>query len=703
MPYLLTANPSSPNSWVKMDTESVLSGHSELSGGRPSTTTPAHHRQRPSLPNGGLTGGSPVSQGHFSGSKYSNYANTGTTLTNGLSENSPLPNSSTSTSTNNAMTSHYLGRIQTPPPLSPTSLLSNYSLGLNANNRLYSNNVSMTPNHRTVNSVLTSSPSNRLNNINGNYGMMSVESPYQTAVTLPSTEAYRLANGHQPQSERIEVQILHQDNDWADNTTAVTGLSDLAYSPEAMGKWDSDREDPGNPEDDWKFQCQRYMGPWTAAIFSLIAFLSPILMLLIPQMYIIPFRESQLRCDVECDGALISFSFKLVILLFGTWAVFFRPCKATMPRIFLYRSAICVLILVFTFSFWLFYAVRLGGEQRRRIQYYDVVQYATSMVDALLFVHYLAVLLIELRHETPQFYLKVVRSPDGESKSYAIGQLSIQRAAVWVLEKYYTDFSIFNPYLERLHFNSPGHTGTAHRRRHNGQTQFVGSFKHYDIDGLGNSSFQVYEKDTLMNGSPIQGQIKRNSANHHSPYQLSEKFLEDQEYERRLKKRKARLVLSTEEAFAQIKRLNDGQSKTPSTPLTPLETAQAIFPTIARPLQKYLRITRQQPRHDMDSIVDHLATCLKYDLSPRAFLEKFLVTTPVLQNEREMKPVQTWALICDHLLSRSIKTGTMFQLRQGDVSLMCEVIRLPHFNITEEIIDDASNKFLLKGNSETPV
>lgn len=73
------------------------------------------------------------------------------------------------------------------------------------------------------------------------------------------------------------------------------------------------------------------------------------------------------------------------------------------------------------------------------------------------------------------------------------------------------------------------------------------------------------------------------------------------------------------------------------------------------------------------------------------------------QNEREMKPVQTWALICDHLLSRSIKTGTLFQLRQGDVSLMCEVIRLPHFNITEEIIDDASNKFLLKGNSETPV
>ena len=61
------------------------------------------------------------------------------------------------------------------------------------------------------------------------------------------------------------------------------------------------------------------------------------------------------------------------------------------------------------------------------------------------------------------------------------------------------------------------------------------------------------------------------------------------------------------------------------------EAAQAIFPTVSRPLQKYLRVTRQQPRHSVDSILQHLSTCLSYDLSPRAFLEKYLVTTPVLQ------------------------------------------------------------------------
>jgi hypothetical protein len=65
--------------------------------------------------------------------------------------------------------------------------------------------------------------------------------------------------------------------------------------------------------------------------------------------------------------------------------------------------------------------------------------------------------------------------------------------------------------------------------------------------------------------------------------------------------------------------------------LSPYEAAQAVFPSLSRPLQKYLRVTRQQPRHTMESILQHLATCLSYDMSPRAFLEKYLVISPVLQ------------------------------------------------------------------------
>ena len=104
-----------------------------------------------------------------------------------------------------------------------------------------------------------------------------------------------------------------------------------------------------------------------------------------------------------------------------------------------------------------------------------------------------------------RFYIKIVRSPDGESRSYAIGQLSIQRAAVWVLEKYYTDFPIYNPYLEQLPAGSPrlnsngklmppvapgtGVPGNGVPMGNNMATtnQPAGrnNFKYYDMDGLG--------------------------------------------------------------------------------------------------------------------------------------------------------------------------------------------------------------------------
>ena len=66
-------------------------------------------------------------------------------------------------------------------------------------------------------------------------------------------------------------------------------------------------------------------------------------------------------------------------------------------------------------------------------------------------------------------------------------------------------------------------------------------------------------------------------------------------------------------------------------PMESYEAAQAIFPTLSRALQKYLRTTRQQPRHSVESILRHLADCLSFDMSPSAFLEKYLVESPVMQ------------------------------------------------------------------------
>lgn len=97
--------------------------------------------------------------------------------------------------------------------------------------------------------------------------------------------------------------------------------------------------------------------------------------------------------------------------------------------------------------------------------------------------------------------------------------------------------------------------------------------------------------------------------------------------------------------------------------IDPYELAQAIFPNLARALQKYLRITRQQPRHTMDSILAHLATCIKYECSPKAFLEKFWITGPVLQ------------VLVVHLLIRS-----WVNLFKRDISFTLQKVWVVHLN-----------------------
>jgi len=110
---------------------------------------------------------------------------------------------------------------------------------------------------------------------------------------------------------------------------------------------------------------------------------------------------------------------------------------------------VSLLVFVFVLSFWLFYGVHLL-EENNRIKYSDIVQFALYLTDTLLFVHYLAIVLIELRHLSPVYYVKVLRSPDGQSSSFCLGELSIQRAASEVLQRYYVEFPIYNPYLDFL-------------------------------------------------------------------------------------------------------------------------------------------------------------------------------------------------------------------------------------------------------------
>lgn len=393
--------------------------------------------------------------------------------------------------------------------------------------------------------------------------------PFQTSVNLDE-------NGRDGQ-EIIEVQILPQDENWGENTTAITGnTSDQSVSMEDVSHWQSSHSSSGLGT-----ACQRYVETTFSLMLNMAAFVSPLAMVMMPKLgfFTAAFENPDvaqltkthlLACNAECKGLLVSLVARMILLALGVWAVFLRKPAATMPRIFLFRATVMLLVLVSTFAYWLFYIVQVTEGTKAIVEgseasdYKSLVSYATSFADTLLFIHYVGVVLMELRHLQPVYYIKVVRSPDGESRSYAIGQLSIQRAAVWVLQHYYTDFPIYNPYLERLPI-SKSQKKTP-----------ISSFKYYEVDGVNSTQQQSQSRAVLA------AHARRRDSSH------NERFYEEHEYERRVKKRRARLITAAEEAFTHIRRCHNEPA--PAIPLDPHEAAQAVFPSMARALQKYFNL-----------------------------------------------------------------------------------------------------------------
>lgn len=79
-----------------------------------------------------------------------------------------------------------------------------------------------------------------------------------------------------------------------------------------------------------------------------------------------------------------------------------------------------------------------------------------------------------------------------------------------------------------------------------------------------------------------------------------------------------RLVVAVEEAFTHVRRMKkEDERAAPSDIMDVREAALAIFPSMARALQKYLRTTRRQHCHSMESIQKHLAFCLVNNMSPK--------------------------------------------------------------------------------------
>uniref|UniRef100_A0A3Q2XSS8 Vang-like protein n=1 Tax=Hippocampus comes TaxID=109280 RepID=A0A3Q2XSS8_HIPCM len=459
------------------------------------------------------------------------------------------------------------------------------------------------------------------------------------------------------------------DDNWGETTTAVTGTSELSISQEevvGLGKGIQDRTRG----------FRRYLPLAVGLCGGVLVLATPLVFLLLP---VIMWPERLQPCGAACEGLFLSLSFKLLMLLTAIWALFLRPARASLPRVCACRAFLTTLTLLLTMSYWLFYGVRILDAQDE--DYHGVVQFAVSLVDSQLFVHYLAVVLLELRHLRPCYSVCVIRSTDGETRHYNIGQLSIQNAALTVLEYYYRDFPLHNPAL----LSASKHRAAKH----------LAGLKVYNVDG---SAAGAQPANGNQSQAMIAAAAKRKDSAH------NELYYEEADYERRVRKRKARLVVAVEEAFTHVRRMKkEDERATPSDIMDVREAALAIFPSMARALQKYLRTTRRQQCHSMESIQKHLAFCLINNMSPKAFLETYLSPGPTLQYGPERWMADQWTLVSEASVTSGVKDGSDFVLRCLDFNVAVTIKSIPYIRVSEEYVDPKSHKFVLLLQSETSV
>ncbi|KAM8857738.1 vang-like protein 1 isoform 1-T2 [Synchiropus picturatus] len=462
-----------------------------------------------------------------------------------------------------------------------------------------------------------------------------------------------------------------QDDNWGETTTAVTGTSELSVSQEevvGLGKELQDRTQ----------SFRRYLPLAVGLCVGTLVLATPLVFLLLP---VILWPDRLQACGAACEGLFLSISFKLLILLLAVWALFLRPGRASLPRVCACRAFLTTLTLLLTMSYWLFYGVRILDAQDE--DYHGVVQFAVSLVDSQLFVHYLAVVLLELRHLQPCYSVSVIRSTDGETRHYNIGQFSIQRAALSILEFYYRDFPLHNPAV----LSAAKHRAAKH----------LAGLKVYNVDAPG-STAAAQPANGSQSRAMVAAAAKRKDSAH------NELYYEEADYERRVRKRRARLVVAVEEAFTHVRRMKkEDEQASPSDIMDVREAALAVFPSMARALQKYLRTTRRQHCHSMESIQKHLAFCLVNNMSPKAFLEAYLAPGPTLQYGSERWMADQWTLVSEASVTSAVKDGTEFLLKCLDFSLAVTIRGVPYIRLREEFVDPKTHKFLLLLQSETSV
>ncbi|KAI6201047.1 Vang-like protein [Aphelenchoides besseyi] len=372
--------------------------------------------------------------------------------------------------------------------------------------------------------------------------------------------------------------------------------------------------------------------------------------------------EIVVECGVDCEAGLFHIAALTVALGFAvcfTW----RSSTSTLPRLSCAQTSFHIANAFVLFSFWTFYIFRT--LLKPSVDFRSILWFAMTLLFLLITIHILWNS-YQRRGNMLQFRIDIVRDPDGEQHEMIINAKSIQDAAVEVLNFYHTKFSHFNPYAEQARS------------------------KAFDTKCAPSINFKIYDveqgSETILNESNIGKLIE--VAGRQSGRVHSELYGQEAEKERKVEKRKYRLIAATEEAFSRLQSINEEYSQKNGNTIRSSVAVKAVMTSISKPLNRFLKTTFKHLLQQPQAITDHLEFCYRNGLSARVFLSYIFRTTPPVRNEVSKSK---WTIACHTRASASLYHGLQFILRcyydvDAGVQLVCSVSQLGCYNLKEETV-----------------
>ncbi|CEF62421.1 FI21450p1 [Strongyloides ratti] len=416
--------------------------------------------------------------------------------------------------------------------------------------------------------------------------------------------------------------------------------------------------------------CIRLLVIILTVIFSFILIISSPTMAIIPYIlnYIDPTNFSEPICGIQCNGYAINIMLKTVLLTIAVFVFYCYSPSHLLPRLDKIRTSLGIFVVFILFSFWIFYYFRVIIDN---VENYDgILSYSVSLLDVLLYTHYISLVLIYFKRIEKKFVISVTRDIDGEEHILNLGNMTIQEAAVEIGNYYVTNFSSFNDSFYRSKANFKFRKPDCNPM-----------FKVYDVESGTNDNAISIPKGNVS--AVVQAAVMRKDGN------LTYEEMDAMErFDCKIKRYKHTLERVTEEAFSTIEsfRYSERQNCGSDSTMDDYNASKTILSIISRPLQKYLRLTKKQSLFQKEVNLVNLQRCLRYNLSSKSFLKSFF--SKIYPDRFVMKSYR-WSIISDNIVTDSISEGLTFLLKtqmynsDKDVKLYCQVLKVPFVNLSE--------------------